>query len=57
MWIAEEEPFINQYNAKISYDYSGKVEKMTYSDLKEMVKNLGKNPVSACYGSELYKMH
>lgn len=56
MWIAEDEPFINQYSSKISYDHSGKVEKMTYSDLKQMVKDLGKKPVSVCYSSELEEL-
>ncbi|WP_291583949.1 hypothetical protein [Clostridium sp. UBA6640] len=50
IWISEEEPFINQYNGKISYDYSGKVEKMVANDLKEIVKN---SPASMFYSSEL----
>jgi hypothetical protein len=54
--IPEEEPFINKYNGKISYDYSGKVEKMELHNLKEIVKSLGKNPVSICYSSKLEEM-
>ena len=53
MWIPEEEPFINKYNGKISYDHSGKVEKMSCKNLKELAKNLGNNPASMCYCSEL----
>jgi hypothetical protein len=28
-WVYTVEPFMNRYNGRISYDYSGEVKKMT----------------------------
>lgn len=36
IWFATEEPFLNQYNGNISYDYSGNVKIMTEADLKDI---------------------
>jgi hypothetical protein len=35
-WIAMEEPFANIYNGRISYDYSGEVQKTSVIDLKRL---------------------
>ncbi|WP_255257306.1 hypothetical protein [Bacillus sp. AFS014408] len=39
-WEATKEPFINPYNGRVSYDYSGEVKKMTKEDLEEIEKTL-----------------
>lgn len=52
-WEATEEPFMNHYSGRVSYDYSGEVKKMTKEDLKEIEKTLGENDVSVCFESKL----
>jgi len=50
-WIYDEEPFINQYNGKLSYDYSGKVEPLSVLELKEFIDSLGNGEDSDIYES------
>lgn len=52
-WEATKEPFINPYNGRVSYDYSGGVRKMTKEDLKEIEKTLGENDASMIFESKL----
>ncbi|SHH31777.1 hypothetical protein [Tepidibacter thalassicus] len=46
IWYKTEEPFINKYNGRISYDYSGEVREMTYTDIIKMKNELGKSEIA-----------
>ncbi|AMQ22519.1 hypothetical protein A0V43_04160 [Geobacillus sp. JS12] len=52
-WIYNAEPFINPYNGKISYDYSGEVRKMKKEEFAELVRSLGRSKGSRFYCSPL----
>ncbi|MED4923779.1 hypothetical protein P9743_06010 [Anoxybacillus geothermalis] len=52
-WIYTVEPFINPYNGKISYDYSGEVRKMKKEEFAELVRSLGRSKGSRFYCSPL----
>jgi hypothetical protein len=36
-WVYTVEPFMNRYNSRISYDYSGEVKKITQEEFKEIL--------------------
>ena len=45
-WYKTEELFINSYNGRLSYDYSGEVREMTCADLIKIENELGKSEVA-----------
>lgn len=59
IFIHEETPFINQYNGKISIDYSGKVELAGLEDILELeneLKDLDLGELRNYYTSKLAKL-
>ena len=59
IFIYEETPFINQYNGKISIDYSGRVELAELEDILELENELKDLDLGECrnyYTSKLAKL-
>lgn len=59
IFIYEETPFINQYNGKISIDYSGRVESAELEDILELENELKDLDLGECrnyYTSKLEKL-
>lgn len=40
LWVESEEPFTNPYTGRVSYDYSGKVQKATLRQIEVVLKGL-----------------
>jgi hypothetical protein len=48
-WVDTVEPFMNRYNGRISYDYSGEVKEMTQEEFKEILLTLRKSEMPLFY--------